>query len=78
MYFYLLILFLFSFDAPDARYYPWIQEFRSHYDMVIIGGGLVGSCIANFLAERVKVSAFEYNSLEVLKTWSSLAGYLYS
>lgn len=45
-----------SFSPPDARYYPWIQEFRSHYDLLIIGGGLVGSCIANFLAEKIKVN----------------------
>jgi len=35
--------------------YPWIQEFKSQYDYLIVGGGAVGSCIANFLASRIKV-----------------------
>eukprot|EP00092_Neocalanus_flemingeri_P038217 GFUD01041598.1.p1 GENE.GFUD01041598.1~~GFUD01041598.1.p1 ORF type:complete len:654 (-),score=163.88 GFUD01041598.1:101-2023(-) len=37
--------------------YPWIQEFQHHYDIVIVGGGLVGSFIAYWLAQRVDVKA---------------------
>jgi len=44
-----------KFSKTTSKRYPWIQEFRSHYDFVIVGGGIVGSCIANFLAERLKV-----------------------
>jgi len=35
--------------------YPYIQDFNHHYDIVIVGGGLVGSFIANYLTERVEV-----------------------
>ena len=45
-----------KFSRTTSKRYPWIQEFRSHYDFLIVGGGIVGSCIANFLAERIKVS----------------------
>jgi len=32
--------------------YPWIQEFKHRYDVLIIGGGLVGSSIAFWLSQR--------------------------
>ena len=35
--------------------YPWIQEFKDQYDIVIVGGGIVGSMIAYYLTERVEV-----------------------
>jgi len=44
-----------SLSKPDSRYYPFIQEFKSQYDLLIVGGGMIGSTIANFLAEKVEV-----------------------
>ena len=35
--------------------YPWVQEFKDQYDIVIVGGGIVGSMIAYYLTERVEV-----------------------
>ena len=46
---------LIRFSKSSSDDYPWIQEFRSQYDFLIVGGGMVGSCIANSLAERIKV-----------------------
>jgi len=45
----------FRINKSSPEDYPWIQEFKSHYDYLIVGGGVVGSCIANYLAERIKI-----------------------
>ncbi len=46
---------IFRLTKSTPEEYPWIQEFKSQYDYLIVGGGIVGSCIANALAERIKV-----------------------
>jgi len=33
--------------------YPYIQDFKNHYDFLIVGGGLMGSMIAYMLTTRV-------------------------
>ena len=33
--------------------YPYIQDFKNHYDFLIVGGGLVGSMIAYMLTTRM-------------------------
>ena len=54
----------------SAQDYPWIQDFQSTYDMVIVGGGIVGSMIAFMLTNRVdtgqgfKVGAGGYQALK--------------
>ena len=37
----------------SAQDYPWIQDFQSTYDVLIVGGGIVGSMIAFMLTNRV-------------------------
>ena len=45
----------FRIKKSGSEKYPYIQDHKQHYDILIIGGGLVGSFIAYFLTERLEV-----------------------